>query len=65
MKKYHDLISLLKERGKLTHSYDEETENHHIAYHHLQTRFYAFRQNELTLNEFYKQFSAWIEVIDG
>ena len=43
IKKTHDLMSLLKELLKLTHRYDEETENHHIAYHNLKSRFYAFR----------------------
>jgi hypothetical protein len=65
IKKTHDPMSLLKELLKPTHRYDEENENHQIAYHTLLTRFYAFRQNELPLDEFYKQFIAWTEVIDG
>ena len=31
----------------------------------MKTQFYAFRHNELSINEFYKQFIAWTEVIDG
>ena len=65
MKKSHDLISLLKEFGKITHRYNEDPDNHYIAYHYLNMRFYAFRQKELTPDDFYKQFMSWTEVIGG
>jgi hypothetical protein len=65
MRKGHDLMGLLKELKTLSHRFDESTSNHNVEYHLLLQRFYAFRQNELTLDEYWKQWNAWIAVLEN
>ena len=58
MRKAHDLMGLLKELKTLSHRFDESTSNHNVKYLLLLQRFYAFHQNELTLDEYWKQWNA-------
>ena len=52
-----DLLKLLKGVKALSRKYDEDTENHHVAYHTLLRCFMIFCQGD-SINSEYKNYSS-------
>ena len=60
-----DLLRLMKSINSLLHSYNEDTEYHHVAYHTLLRHLMMFQQGYYSNLEYKQRFKEQIKVLEA